>query len=99
VKKESVKKNKFINLNFKILTEFIGSPTRFELTPAVGPLKRGCGVNVRQSLGEFEGARRHPEVGLKTPKNKDFGLSCQAPPNLDLLIYENKRVASAHGGH
>jgi len=43
VKKESVKKNKFINLNFKILTEFIGSPTRFELTPAVGPFLRGCG--------------------------------------------------------
>jgi len=43
VKKESVKKNKFINLNFKILTEFIGSSTRFELTPAVGPLKGGCG--------------------------------------------------------
>ena len=41
MKKESVKKNKFINLNFKILTEFIGSPTRLELTPAVGPLKRG----------------------------------------------------------
>ena len=41
MKKESVKKNKFINLNFKILTEFIGSPTRFELTPAVGPLFKG----------------------------------------------------------
>ena len=41
MKKESVKKNKFINLNFKILTEFIGSSTRFELTPAVGPLKKG----------------------------------------------------------
>ena len=54
---------------------------------------------MQQSLGEFEGARRHPEVGLRTPKNKDFGLSCQTPPNLDLLIYENKGVASAHGGH
>ena len=44
MKKESVKKNKFINLNFKILTEFIGSSTRFELTPAVAPpLKGGCG--------------------------------------------------------
>ena len=41
MKKESVKKNKFINLNFKILTEFIGSSTRFELTPAVDSLKRG----------------------------------------------------------
>lgn len=41
MKKESVKKSKFINLNFKILTEFIGNPTRFELTPAVGPLKGG----------------------------------------------------------
>lgn len=54
---------------------------------------------MRQSLGEFEGAGAHPEVGLRTPKNKDFGLSCQTPPNLDLLIYENKRAASAHGDH
>ena len=54
---------------------------------------------MRQSLGEFEGARRHPEVGLRAPKNKDFGLSYQIPPHLDLLTYENKRVASAHGGH
>jgi len=46
VKKESVKKNKFINLNFNILTEFIGCSTRFELTPAVDPLKRGLGGGV-----------------------------------------------------